>query len=363
MSRALPPGSVIGILGTGQLGRMLAMAAARLGFRVITYGPEDHPPAAEVASGHMACAYDDVAALSEFASRIAVATYEFENIPPNAVKTIAGTGVPVRPNEKVLAVSQDRLVEKSFLIDRGVRTAPFYPVGRLSELNAALKALSGEGILKTRCFGYDGKGQVRIAAGDDPALAWEESGQLPAILEGLVLFDMEVSMLAARDVDGTVVSYDIPRNVHRDGILRESHVPAGLPHSVCVQAERITADIMEAVDYVGVMAVEFFWSDTDGLIANEIAPRVHNSGHWTQEACQVSQFEQHIRAVAGWPLGSASRHSNAVMTNLIGHDADGWEKLSRSPDLSVTFYGKSTVRSGRKMGHTVSLSPAGSEAG
>lgn len=354
----LAPGASIGILGTGQLGRMLASAAAKLGFDVRTFGPHAAPPAARVASGHLNAAYEDEAALLAFAGTVDVATYEFENIPPQTVKTLAAAGCPVRPGPDVLEVCQDRLLEKRFLRDLGLQTAPFFPVDTEKDLRDALVQLGGEGILKTRQFGYDGKGQVRLGRTADlaPGAALAAIAHAPAILEGIVPFELEVSQIVARGVSGQLAYYDLPHNVHREGILRESRVPAQVPRGVAETAQDLTAKVLEATDYVGVLAVEFFWSEADGLVANEIAPRVHNSGHWTAEACVTGQFEQHVRAVAGWPLGPTTRHSDAAMTNLIGDDALAWRELA-ADGRSLTLYGKDGCRPGRKMGHTVTLRP------
>lgn len=355
MSERLAPCSTIGILGTGQLGRMLASAAARLGFRVETYGPEIDPPAAQIANSHHVAEYDDQSALELFAQNIDVATYEFENIPPETVRKLINFGVPVRPDDRILSVCQDRLPEKQFLRQNGFQTAPYYEVNSDSDLELAIREAGPKGILKTRRFGYDGKGQAFIGDDADVAAIWSEFNT-PSIFEGLVSFEAEFSVIAARSIDGKCAFFDIPKNDHADGILRISTVPSGLPLPIDSIHDSIRT-LMDKLEYVGVMTTEFFWSAGGGAIANEIAPRVHNSGHWTHEACQVSQFEQHIRAVAGWPLGNPVRHSNAVMTNLIGHDVDDWVKITESPALSLTLYGKSEVRAARKMGHSVRITP------
>ena len=348
----LPPGSTIGILGAGQLGRMLAEAAADLGFRVHTYAPEASPPAAQVASAHTNAAYEDEAALDAFAGAIDAATYEFENIPPLTVRRLAAR-VPVRPDDTVLAVSQDRLAEKTFLRELGIPTAPFAAVTRVSDGAAAVATVGGEGIMKARRFGYDGKGQARLRPGDDPGVAFEACGGDPAILEGFVAFEAELSQIAARDVMGEMVFFEPSRNIHENGILRRCVVPAGLPRGVLDRARETTAHILETLDYVGVLAVEFFYGTETGLMVNEMAPRVHNSGHWTREACVASQFEQHIRAVAGWPLGDVTRNLDAEMENLIGEEAAGWLAYAGEPGARLTLYGKGEARPGRKMGHVV----------
>jgi 5-(carboxyamino)imidazole ribonucleotide synthase len=355
LNQMLEPGSTIGILGTGQLGRMLAGAAAKLGFRVEAYGPEISPPAAQLANEHHAADYTDIESLRAFAHRIDAATFEFENIPPETVRTLIEEGVPVRPDERILAVCQDRVPEKKFLREHGFATAPFADIQTAEDLEKAVAEIGPEGILKTRRFGYDGKGQVRIRPGMDLGAAFAELNA-PSIYEGLVEFDAEVSLIAARSVSGDIRFFDMPHNDHSGGILRISTVPANLPIEA-EEAKSSVCHLLEALDYVGVMTVEFFWSKSRGLIANEIAPRVHNSGHWTHEACAVSQFEQHIRAVAGWPLGDPVRHSDAVMANLIGMDAEEWAMLAEDPALAITLYGKSEARMGRKMGHTVKIFP------
>ena len=339
---------------------MLAEAAASLGFRTHTYGPEADPPAARVAGAHTSAPYEDQDALARFAGAIDVATYEWESVPPLTVRTLM-RHVPVRPDDKVLSVCQDRLSEKAFLGSLGIRTAPYAQVARVSDGPGALAAVGGgEAILKSRRGGYDGKGQARLRPGDDPAVAFAEIGGVPAILEGFVPFDFEVSQVAARDVFGETAFYEPPRNGHEGGILRRSVVPSGLPASARAQAEETVAAILEALDYVGVLTAEFFWSAEGGLVANELAPRVHDSGHWTREACVTSQFEQHVRAVAGWPLGSTERQLDAEMVNLIGADAGDWLALAGEAGTRLTLYGKREARPGRKMGHVVRTWPLGS---
>ena len=338
---------------------MLAQAAADLGFRTHTYGPEEAPPAARVATRHTAGAYEDEAALARFAREIDAATYEWESVPPLTVRVLARR-VPVRPDDKVLAVCQDRLAEKTFLQSLGIRTAPFAPVARVADGPGAVQAVGGGGaILKTRRFGYDGKGQVRLSAGDDPAVAIAKLDGQEAILEGFVDFDAELSLIGARDLFGHTAFFEPPRNEHLGGILHRSVVPAGLPRTVAAEAEATLSAILEQLDYVGVLTAEFFWSPEIGLVANELAPRVHNSGHWTREACVTCQFEQHVRAVAGWPLGSPARQLDAEMTNLIGAEADDWMALAEEPETRLTLYGKREARPGRKMGHRVRTWPLG----
>jgi len=353
----LPPGSTIGILGGGQLGRMLAMAGARLGLKSHIYCPDADSPAFQVADGHTIAAYEDEAALEAFAASVDAVTYEFENVPATTAEILA-RHKPLRPGARALAVSQDRLTEKTFMRDLGIATAPFADVASLEDLKAALADIGTPSILKTRRFGYDGKGQTRIDASNDAAAAWQAVGETPSILEGFVDFEAEISVIVARDTDGHVAAYDPARNAHRNHILDTSTVPSGYDATVETEARALAEKIATKLDYVGVMGVELFvTSTTRKLVVNEIAPRVHNSGHWTTEACAVSQFEQHMRAVAGWPLASPARHSNAVMTNLIGDDVNDWLSLAREPQAGLHLYGKGDARPGRKMGHITRISP------
>ncbi|KGJ16340.1 5-(carboxyamino)imidazole ribonucleotide synthase [Paracoccus sanguinis] len=346
MNDPLAPGAVIGILGGGQLGRMLSVAASRLGYRCHIYEP-GAAPAGDVAFRLTTAPYEDEAALRAFAASVDVVTYEFENVPAAALDLIESL-VPIRPNRRALAVSQDRLTEKDFLSGLGLAVAPYAAVDSADDLAAAL-AGQDRAILKTRRFGYDGKGQLRLAAGDDPAAAWAEVNA-PAVLEGFVDFTAEISVIVARGADGAVAAYDPGLNVHEGGILRTTTVPAGVPGRLIPEAVLIASRIVTALDYVGVMGVELFVTPR-GLVVNEIAPRVHNSGHWTQAGCAVDQFEQHIRAVAGLPLGDGQRHADVVMENLIGDDMDRVPALLAAPDTQVHLYGKAEVKPGRKMGH------------
>lgn len=355
----LPPGATIGILGGGQLGRMLAMAAARLGFRCHVYCPDPIGPAFDVSAEKTVAAYTDAAALEAFALAVDVVTYEFENVEIAAVEALSAS-VPVRPGAKALAISQDRLVEKTFLRDLGIATVDFAEVGGGVALEAAGIALGWPSILKTRRFGYDGKGQQVFNTGDDAGALFDAIGRAPAILEQWIGFEREVSIIAARSVSGEVVSYDLAENVHRRGVLRTSTVPAAVGAEIAAEAQRIAGKILGALDYVGVIGIEFFHvSDAVGgrLLVNEFAPRVHNSGHWSEDACSVSQFENHIRAIAGWPLGPTARHFDVVMTNLIGDDVAGWQSLAAEPGARLHLYGKREAREGRKMGHVNRLSP------
>ncbi|MFC0811185.1 5-(carboxyamino)imidazole ribonucleotide synthase [Paracoccus panacisoli] len=346
MNDPLAPGAVIGILGGGQLGRMLSVAASRLGYRCHIYEP-GAAPAGDVAFRLTTAPYEDEAALRAFAASVDVVTYEFENVPAAALDLIESL-VPIRPNRRALAVSQDRLTEKDFLSGLGLAVAPYAAVDSAEDLAAAL-AGQDRAILKTRRFGYDGKGQLRLKSGDDPAAAWAEVNA-PAVLEGFVDFTAEISVIVARGADGAVAAYDPGLNVHEGGILRTTTVPAGVPGRLIPEAVLIASRIVTALDYVGVMGVELFVTPR-GLVVNEIAPRVHNSGHWTQAGCAVDQFEQHIRAVAGLPLGDGQRHADVVMENLIGDDMDRVPALLAAPDTQLHLYGKADVKPGRKMGH------------
>ncbi|WP_299895465.1 5-(carboxyamino)imidazole ribonucleotide synthase [uncultured Ruegeria sp.] len=349
MAEMLAQGAVIGILGGGQLGRMLSVAAARLGFVSHIYEPGANPPAGQVADRVTTAAYDDTNALKAFADAVDVITYEFENIPTEALDILEAHR-PIRPGREALRVSQDRLTEKAFLQELGLKTAPFADIADLTSLNAAIEQIGTPAILKTRRFGYDGKGQARLRSPEDAEAALADMAGAPAILEGFVDFSHEVSIIAARGLDGQVACFDPGENVHRDGILRTTTIPARLSPAQRTDAILLAANILNALEYVGVMGVELFVTP-GGLIVNEIAPRVHNSGHWTQNGCAVDQFEQHIRAVAGWPLGDGQRHSDVVMENLIGDDMDRVPELARERDVALHLYGKAEVKAGRKMGH------------
>ncbi len=360
----LPPRSVIGILGSGQLGKMLAQAASRLGFRTHVYG-DDAGPAFDVAGAHSIGSYTNFARLDEFAAAVDVVTYEFENVPVTAAEHLA-TLVRVRPGAKALAIAQERIVEKNFIRALGIPVAPFAAIETPDGLPDAHRIAQGwetPAILKTARLGYDGKGQAPIANATDLAAAYRALGNMPCVLEQLVTFHAEISVLVVRGNDGALATYDVPRNEHGGGILRRSTVPSGLPADIESKAKAIACRIAAALDYVGVLGVELFYLGPDAaepLLVNEIAPRVHNSGHWTMDACSVGQFENHIRAVAGWPLGSTVRHSDAVMANLIGHDADDWRNLAAEPGACLHLYGKREAREGRKMGHVNTLKPQSS---
>jgi 5-(carboxyamino)imidazole ribonucleotide synthase len=347
----LPPGSTIGILGGGQLGRMLALAAAQLGYRTHIYAPDAHSVAADVAARHTQAAWDDEPRLAAFAADCAAVTYEFENVPVDTVRFLAGH-VPVRPGAGALDVAQDRLAEKRFVTGLGGRTARFADVPDRTALDAALDTIGAPAILKTNRMGYDGKGQARIMSPADADAAWDAIGGHHAVLEGFVAFAAEFSVILARGADGTLRFWDSPHNVHADGILATSTLPP--PAIVTAQqdeARRMAAAIAEALDYVGVLTCEFF-AAADGPVFNEMAPRVHNSGHWTVEGAVTSQFENHIRAVAGLPLGDAATVALPVtMRNLIGADINDVAALLADGRAHVHHYGKAEVRAGRKLGH------------
>jgi 5-(carboxyamino)imidazole ribonucleotide synthase len=358
---ALPPGSTIGILGSGQLGRMLAVAAARLGLKTHVYCA-DSGPAFDVATRTTNAAFDDSVALSAFAGTVEAVTFEFENVAVETARQLASL-VPLRPSAKALEVAQDRLTEKQFIAGLGIPVAPFRAVDGPADIGAALVSLAGPAILKSRRLGYDGKGQTPVSPGEDADAAWAKVGAMPAVLEKRIPFTLELSALAVRGQDGAIAFYDCPRNTHESGILRRSVVPSGLPPADLARARDIAGTIAGALDYIGVLAVEMFYLGANApaaerLMVNEIAPRVHNSGHWTIEACPISQFENHIRAVAGWPLGSTERHSDAEMVNLIGREALDWQRLAAEPGASLHLYGKREARSGRKMGHVTRLLPS-----
>lgn len=352
MAEALAPGATIGILGGGQLGRMLALAAARLGLRTHVYEPAAGPCAAPVVERVIRAGWDDVAALRDFASGVDVVTYEFENVPVATLDAV-GDLAPVRPGRRALEAAQDRMAEKDFLTGLGLATAPYAAVDDPGGLAAALGRVGAPAILKTRRLGYDGKGQARLAGAADAAAALAAIGGGPAVLEGFVAFEREISVIAARGLDGAVAAFDPGENVHRDGILHTTTIPAAIPARVAQDAALIAGRILTALDYVGVIGVELFVTPR-GLVVNEIAPRVHNSGHWTMDGCLICQFEQHVRAIAGWPLGDGARHSDAVMTNLIGAEIDAAPGLTGA---AVHVYDKGEARPGRKMGHVTRLSP------
>ncbi|WP_332682050.1 5-(carboxyamino)imidazole ribonucleotide synthase [Bosea sp. (in: a-proteobacteria)] len=355
----LGPGAVLGILGGGQLARMLALAAADLGVRAHIFAPEPDSPAYEVAARHTIGAYEDEAALATFADAVDVVTYEFENVPAATAAFLAAR-TPLHPGARALAVTQDRLSEKRFVSGLDLAVAPFHQVDSLAGLEQAVAALGRPSVLKTRRFGYDGKGQVKITGETELAEAWQEIGHFPAILEGFVSFTREVSVVAARGTDGSFAAFDVCENEHRDHILALTRIPARIGSAASAAAIEAARRIGEALAYVGVFAVEFFVvGDGAGeqVVVNEIAPRVHNSGHWTSEGAQTSQFHQHVRAVCGFPLGAAARRGRVTMENLIGDRVHDWRAILAEPGAHLHLYGKREARPGRKMGHVTRVVP------
>lgn len=349
------PGAVIGIVGGGQLGRMTAQAAARLGYRCRIFTPDADAPAAQVAPATVA-PLDDEAALDRFAAAVDVVTIEFENLPVAALRRLARTR-PVHPDPDVLAICQDRRAEKDFLVAHDVPVADFHTVSTSDELAGGLAALGG-GILKTAREGYDGKGQLRLAADADPVVAWDALGRVPAVLERVIDFAMEISVITARDAAGNLASYVPVENRHRDHILAETLAPAVIPDDLAARAVTLAEAIANGLELVGLIAVEMFVTADGGLVVNELAPRPHNSGHWTMDACAIGQFEQLVRAICGLPLGDPARFADARMVNLLGHDADDVLPILAETGARLHLYGKSEARSGRKMGHVTRLCAA-----
>lgn len=350
----LPPGSTIGILGGGQLGRMLAIAAAQLGFDVHIFTDEPDSPASRVAAKTVIGNYLDHAALADFARRVHVVTTEFENVPAETAEALIAAGARVAPTPTALAVAQDRFDEKSYFLSAGIATPPFKAISSQDDLDAAIAEIGAPAILKTRRLGYDGRGQIRIKTVADAHGAYAKLGA-PGILEGFCAFEREVSIIAARGTDGTIAFYDLNENEHTGGILSRTALPANVSEATVIEAQAAAQRVLEAFDYVGVLTIEFFVMPDGALIANEMAPRVHNSGHWTIEGALTSQFEQHIRAVAGWPLGPTTRIAAIEMLNLVGEEADAWLQLASDPTARLHLYGKRDTRAGRKMGHVTKL--------
>ena len=354
--RPVGPGSTIGVLGGGQLGRMLALAAASLGYRVHVFVPEADSPAGQVAAATTVADYDDAAALDRFADAVDVATFEFENVPAATAARLAAR-VPIHPSPRVLAIAQDRIEEKSFVRACGAATADFRPVGSRAELEAAVAALGRPSVLKTTRFGYDGKGQAMIRAGTDLEATFAALGGSAGILESFVDFRMEISVVVARRRSGDIAAYVPVENRHVAHILDTTVAPAPITAALAEQAVSIARTIAERLDLVGLLAVEMFVTRDDRILVNGLAPRPHNSGHWTIDACRTSQFEQHVRAVCGLPLGPTERHSDAIMKNLIGDAVDDWRTVVAEPAAKLHLYGKREARAGRKMGHVTRLSP------
>ncbi|WP_208436944.1 5-(carboxyamino)imidazole ribonucleotide synthase [Bartonella taylorii] len=355
-STMLPPRSTVGFIGGGQLARMLAIAAAELGFRTVVFCPEADCPAAQTANDHIVAAYDDLSALDHFISVCDVVTYEFENLSLQTVQYIE-KAKNVYPSSKALEITQDRLFEKQFLQKQGIQTASWHAVDNISSLLSGLSSLGERGLLKTRRLGYDGKNQIMLNHPDEQALdeALKNFQEQPSILEEIVPFLSEISVLSARTKQGEHIFYDCPENLHKNGILHKSFVPSRIPLKVQKLAQEISVRVMDALNYVGVLCIEFFVLIDGDLLVNELAPRVHNSGHWTQRACITSQFEQHIRAICGLPLGSTHRHSNCQMINLLGNNLSEFKYFLTQDNTSVHLYGKSSAQPLRKMGHVIQL--------
>ena len=353
----LPPGSTLGIVGGGQLGRMLALAAARLGFDVAVLERDADSPAGRVAAHCIVGAYTDRVALEQLAALASVVTYEFENVPAQAVETLQGLGVETAPGAQALAVAQDRVAEKQFLNANGAPTVAFTAADTADEAMGAAAVMGTPLLMKTRREGYDGKGQRWVEHAADAAAVFEALGGVPVILEAPADFVRELSIIAARGRDGATAIYPLAENHHEHGILRRSLAPALVSPALAEQAERIAARILKGLDYVGVVGIELFELRDGRLLVNEIAPRVHNTGHWTQDGCEVDQFEQHIRAVAGWPLGPTRAIARVEMLNLLGDEAEAWAKLAHEPETRLHLYGKRDAKPGRKMGHVNKLKP------
>jgi 5-(carboxyamino)imidazole ribonucleotide synthase len=359
------PGATIGVLGSGQLGRMFAIAARRMGYRVHTYSPDQDTPTGQVADVEVMAPYDDLDAVAKFASRVSVVTFEFENVPAPTAQA-AASRAPVRPSGSILHTTQQRVREKSFLTHAGLPTTPYREVRSLSDLQQAVFELSCPAVLKTAAFGYDGKGQARIESPDRMAAAWSAIGQQEAVLEAFIDFERELSVVAARGEDGTFVHYGAIENQHSRHILDIAIAPARVPPKVADDAVEMTRFIMEKLGVVGVLCVEFFVTRDGRLLINELAPRPHNSGHLTVDACVTSQFEQQLRAVCGLPLGSTARHRPAAMANLLGdlwaNGEPDWRAACAFPDVKLHLYGKMEPRPGRKVGHLTALNDDVEEA-
>jgi len=347
----LPPGSTLGILGGGQLGRMLALAAARLGFDVVVLEPEPDCPAARVSAHVIATAYDDPEGLAELARLVQVVTFEFENVPAKALSLLAELGVETAPGPRALATAQDRVTEKTFLNAVGAPTVAFAEADTPSGAIEAVKRIGVPCLMKTRRDGYDGKGQAWVEHLANAEAVFHRLGDRPVIIEAPAAFVRELSIIAARSRTGEIAVYPIGENHHENGVLRRTLAPATASQTLIDQAERIAAQILTGLNYVGVMGIELFELEGEHLLVNEIAPRVHNTGHWTQDGCEVDQFEQHVRAVAGWPLGPTRAHTQIEMENLLGNEVETWVKLAAESDARLHLYGKREAKAGRKMGH------------
>jgi 5-(carboxyamino)imidazole ribonucleotide synthase len=351
LSLPLSPGSTIGILGGGQLGRMLSQAASKLGFDVVILDPEENSPAGRVSRGQIVAAYDDPTALTVMGRVCDVVTFEFENVPAASVELLAGAGALVAPGPTALSTAQDRVDEKTFLNAVGATTVDFHPVDTVEDLIAGLERLGVPSLLKTRRDGYDGKGQIWLRNVSEAADAFAAIGGRPAILEAKAAFRRELSVIAARGRDGQIAVYPLGENRHADGVLSTTLAPARVDAKTSARAIEIATAILDGLDYIGVIGVELFDLGKGVLLVNEIAPRVHNTGHWTQDGCVCDQFEQHIRAIAGWPLGPTAAHARIEMTNLLGDAVDQWAELAAEPNARLHLYGKTDARPGRKMAH------------
>jgi 5-(carboxyamino)imidazole ribonucleotide synthase len=359
------PGSIIGVLGGGQLGRMFAMAARRLGYRVHTLAPEHDTPTGQIADVEVQASYDDLDRIRDFARAVDVVTFEFENVPA-AAAAAASEHTIVRPSGQALEVAQHRIREKRFLSGHGLPVVPFAVVTSEAELLAGIERIGAPAVLKTAALGYDGKGQVALRGGTDPVEAWSVLGRQQAVLEAFVDLECEISVIGARGVDGSISHFDPIENAHRDHILDVSISPAAVPRPLAAEAVTVMHAVLEQLDYVGVLCIEFFVTRDGRLLINELAPRPHNSGHLTFDACRTSQFEQQVRAICGLPLGSTELLQPAAMANLLGDlwsaGEPDWAAALAYPDVKLHLYGKATARPGRKMGHLVSLAPTATEA-
>jgi 5-(carboxyamino)imidazole ribonucleotide synthase len=352
------PGSVVGVLGSGQLGRMFAIAARRMGYRVHTFSPDYDTPTGQIADVEVSASYDDLDAVREFARNVDVLTFEFENVPAATAATAAEHTI-VRPAGEILHITQNRLREKAFLTKHGFPVTPFQAVRSAEELGDALSGMNGGAVLKTAGWGYDGKGQLKLKPADDPSASWKNLGTNEAVLEELVDFECEASVIAARGSDGQLVSYPMTRNDHVQHILDLSTAPCGLPETVITRATSIARAIADQLQFVGVLCVEYFVTRQGQVLVNELAPRPHNSGHWTFDGCVTSQFEQQLRAVCGLPLGSIEQLRPAAMANLLGDlwekGEPDWQSALKDPRVKLHLYGKLEPRPGRKMGHLTAL--------
>ena len=364
-SRLINPGATIGVLGGGQLGRMFAMAARRLGYRVHTLAPEHDTPTGQIADVEVVASYDDVDRVREFARAVDVVTFEFENVPAAAAEAAEALAV-VRPNGRALEVAQHRIREKRFLVSRGLPVAPYAEVRSESDLRDAVTKVGPPSVLKTAALGYDGKGQVAIFADTDPVAAWSSLGRRESVLEAFIDLEREISVIGARGVDGAMSFFEPFDNTHRHHILDVTVAPADIPATMAAEAVEITRSVLEGLDYIGILCLEFFVTRAGRLVVNELAPRPHNSGHLTFDACRTSQFEQQVRAICGFPLGATDLLQPAAMVNLLGDIwADGepnWAAALAMPDVKLHLYGKVSARPGRKMGHITVLAPTRQQA-